>query len=347
MPVDFVGTDAGQVENLRYGGNPTMMTGRMSDFLPAPFKGKEVAPALAVLVPAIEQIMNKALSKLELGADELESASGYRHESEPMPPNGLYKAAPRDGTWAIPPYLHNNSVPNLYELLLPAKDRSKTFFVGAEFDPVKVGVDTSEKPGKFLFDTSLYGNSNAGHSFENGPQGKGVIGPLLTEEQRWALVEYLKSLPNRPNQVTPFGGPKDAVPAWEDKTFFHNKIKGGYQAAQAGSPDQPPLALGEEAVQPNEAELIDKIVTLTIDRLRVQFPAGTPVLRDAHPKAHGVVRAEFIVLDDLPKELRHGVFKTPHTFEALIRFSASGSAVRADTIPERAAWPSNSWEWKG
>jgi hypothetical protein len=334
VPADFVGTDAAQVENLRYGGNPTMMAGRMSDFLPAPFKGKEVAPALGVLVPAIDGTLKKGLSRLGLSNDELEAASGYRQESEPMPPNGLYKAAPRDGTWAIPPYLHNNSVPDLYELLIPAKDRSKKFFVGAEFDPVKVGVDTSEKPGKFLFDTSLYGNSNAGHSFENGPQGKGVIGPLLTEEERWALVEYVKSIPNKPNQVAPFGGPKDAVPAWEDKTFFHNKINGGYQGTRPGSPDQPPPGLGDEVVQPNEAELIDKIVKLIVDRLRIQYPEGKPVLRDAHPKTHGVVRAEFIVLDDLPKELRHGVFKAPHAFEALIRFSASGSEVRADTLPE-------------
>jgi hypothetical protein len=334
VPVDFVGTDAAQVENLRYGGNPTMMTGQMSDFLPAPFKGKDVAPALHILVPAIEQIMNKAISKLQLGADELESASGYRHESEPLPPNGLYKAAPRDGTWAIPPYLHNNSVPNLYELLLPAKDRSKTFFVGVEFDPVKVGVDTSEKPGKFLFDTSLYGNSNVGHSFENGPQGKGVIGPLLTEDERWALVEYLKSIPNRPNQVAPFGGPEDAKPAWEDKTFFHTVFPGGYQAVVDHIPDQKPLALGAEAVQKDEAAMTEKIVTLTIDRLREQYAAGTPVLRDAHPKTHALVRAEFIVLDDLPDEVRHGVCKAPRSFEALIRFSASSSQVRADTIPD-------------
>ena len=50
-------------------------------------------------------------------------------------------------------------------------------------------------PGTFLMDTSLTGNSNAGHSFENGPRGNGIIGPLLTDEQRWALVEYLKSIP--------------------------------------------------------------------------------------------------------------------------------------------------------
>jgi hypothetical protein len=43
-----------------------------------------------------------------------------------------------------------------------------------------------------------------------------------TEEQRWALVEYLKSIPETPGRVTPFGGPPAAAtgtgasvpPAW-------------------------------------------------------------------------------------------------------------------------------------
>ena len=122
-----------------------------------------------------------------------------------------YKAAPRDGVWATAPFLHNGSVPNLYELLIPAKERTKKFYVGREFDPVKVGLDTSGKSGSFLLDTSLRGNSNAGHSFENGQRGSGVIGPLLTEPQRWALVEYLKSIPDEPGRVTPFGGPPNAV----------------------------------------------------------------------------------------------------------------------------------------
>ena len=83
--------------------------------------------------------------------------------------------------WASPPYLHNGSVPNLYELLGPAAERSRTFFIGRDFDPVKVGVDTSGASGTFLFDTTLVGNANTGHSFEDGPVGKGVIGHLLTE----------------------------------------------------------------------------------------------------------------------------------------------------------------------
>jgi hypothetical protein len=101
-------------------------------------------------------------------------------------------------------------VPSLYDLLTPAKERPKKFYLGREFDPVKVGLDTSGKSGTFLVDTTLTGNSNAGHSFENGPRGNGVIGPLLTDEQRWDLIEYLKSIPEEAGRVTPFGGPANA-----------------------------------------------------------------------------------------------------------------------------------------
>jgi hypothetical protein len=68
----------------------------------------------------------------------------------------------------------------------------------------------SERPGSFLLDTSLPGNSNAGHSFENGPRGNGVVGPLLTDNERWALIEYLKSIPEEAGRVAPFGGPPNA-----------------------------------------------------------------------------------------------------------------------------------------
>ena len=46
--------------------------------------------------------------------------------------------------------------------------------------------------------------------------------------------------------------------------------------------------------------------------------------------------AEFIVLDGLPEELRHGVFRTPRSFDALIRFSAGNVEVQADTEPQAA-----------
>jgi hypothetical protein len=138
---------------------------------------------------------------------------GYRTPgggfSTAAPPDQVFKAAPRDGVWATAPFLHNGSVPNLYEMLIPAAERTKKFYLGGDFDPVRVGLDTKATSGTFLMDTTLPGNSNAGHSFENGPRGNGVIGPLLPEDDRWAIVEYLKSIPEEAGRVTPFGGPPE------------------------------------------------------------------------------------------------------------------------------------------
>jgi hypothetical protein len=63
-----------------------------------------------------------------------------------------YRARPLNGIWAMAPYLHNGSVPSLYDLLLPPDQRPKTFYVGSwEFDPEIVGYET-KKP---LPDASL------------------------------------------------------------------------------------------------------------------------------------------------------------------------------------------------
>jgi hypothetical protein len=105
-----------------------------------------------------------------------------------------YKARPLNGIWATPPYLHNGSVPNLYALLSPVVERPKTFYLGnRKYDPINVGYRTEDFPGGSKLDTSIRGNSNSGHEFNNG-SGKGIIGPLLTPDERRALIEYLKTL---------------------------------------------------------------------------------------------------------------------------------------------------------
>ncbi len=58
--------------------------------------------------------------------------------------------------------------------------------------------------------------------------------------------------------------------------------------------------------------------------------------RDAHPKAHGCVRASFSVREDLPAELTAGVFQPGAQYDALIRFSngspnAAGDDRNGDT----------------
>ncbi len=97
--------------------------------------------------------------------------------------------------WATAPFLHNGSVPNLYELLSPAGERSETFYLGSRlFDPKKVGYEPGRIEGGFELDTTKPGNSNKGHEFKDGDKGGGVIGRSLTEDERYALIEYLKIL---------------------------------------------------------------------------------------------------------------------------------------------------------
>ena len=90
-----------------------------------------------------------------------------------------YKPRPLEGVWATPPFLHNGSVPNLYEMLSPVEERSKKFFVGRrEFDPVKVGYVTKPMDGSssgFWLDTTIPGNRNTGH--EPGNQGRRGVFP--------------------------------------------------------------------------------------------------------------------------------------------------------------------------
>lgn len=103
-----------------------------------------------------------------------------------------YKARPLTGIWATAPYLHNGSVPTLYDLLLPEAQRTRVFAVGGrEYDPVKVGYRADQAEARsFLFrthagETPIDGNSNAGHDYGSA---------ALTDRQRRALVEYMKTL---------------------------------------------------------------------------------------------------------------------------------------------------------
>jgi hypothetical protein len=97
-----------------------------------------------------------------------------------------YKARPLNGIWATAPYLHNGSVPNLAQLLLPPSQRMQQFSVGSrQYDPINVGFVTAPSPGSYLYDTTLPGNSNAGHDYGTAE---------LNDTQRLELLEYLKTL---------------------------------------------------------------------------------------------------------------------------------------------------------
>jgi mono/diheme cytochrome c family protein len=110
-----------------------------------------------------------------------------------------YQAPPLDGIWATAPYFHNASVPTVYHVL-NSKARPRVFTRSyhtdeADFDREKLGwkVKELDRPAgaerpvierRKVYDTAQPGRGNGGHTF----------GDKLTEDERMAVIEYLKTL---------------------------------------------------------------------------------------------------------------------------------------------------------
>jgi len=157
------------------------------------FKSISSAKGLAYITAYVE---NRAYQDAGIGPRQRKEMDGYGLPIGVQEKRG-YKARPLDGIWATPPFLHNGSVPNLFELLSPVYERQVQFWVGNfEFDPVRVGYRSDKFPGGFLLDTRITGNGNGGHEFRDGCRQEGVIGRALSPDERLALIEYLKVLGN-------------------------------------------------------------------------------------------------------------------------------------------------------
>ena len=100
-----------------------------------------------------------------------------------------------DGIWARAPYLHNGSVPTLWDLLQPEERRNggrQSFYVGhAVYDPVDIGLrgDVAEVGGRPSprIDLGQPGNSNRGHS-------GAFYGTELSDGDKRALLAYMTTL---------------------------------------------------------------------------------------------------------------------------------------------------------
>lgn len=182
IPIDHVGTDDAQAQGMLA-------------------RTVAVPPSLGITNPSfgfalsevVEKVANAWYDKNNTSSEDRQKMNGYRPDKIQAPLK--YKARPLNGVWATPPYLHNGSVPTIYALLSLAKDRPSTFYLGSrEYDPRDLGYAWKENiPNSSPFDTSIRGNSNKGHEFSN-EKGKGVIGPELTDPERRALIEFIKTL---------------------------------------------------------------------------------------------------------------------------------------------------------
>jgi hypothetical protein len=80
----------------------------------------------------------------------------------------------------------------------------------------------------------------------------------------------------------------------------------------------------------SQAAALRDIVDLLSMKVRRSARPGQLYRRDAHPKHHGCVKAWFTVNPDVRADLRHGLFASPQTCPAWIRFSNGFPDVRAD-----------------
>jgi hypothetical protein len=101
------------------------------------------------------------------------------------------------------------------------------------------------------------------------------------------------------------------------------------QALQnARRPDQR-LELAQERLLPGEEGFLQDIIDELTRFTRENWLPGS-AQRFGNTKTLGVVRAQFIVLSDLPANLRRGLFAEPRTYPAWVRFSGPGPYAPPD-----------------
>ena len=89
------------------------------------------------------------------------------------------------------------------------------------------------------------------------------------------------------------------------------------------------LGIAEEKPLPGEEAFLDSIINSFQEQMKLLWKPGR-YERGGNTKTHGIVRAEFIVHDSLPPELRHGIFAEPKTYRAWVRFSGPGPFITPD-----------------
>ena len=210
LPVEFIGTDAGAANNIadhRFDLTalqwaPAELAQLDVQLQPTPTESLDLSKLSSAkgLAYVTAFVGNRAYREANIPTAERPDMDGF---GLPIGVRELraYKARPLAGVWATAPFLHNGSVPSIYQLLSPQDERATTFYKGTfEYDPRHLGYRTEAFANGFMFDTRITGNHNSGHEFRAGKRGNGVIGRWLQPEERWALLEYLKVL----------GGPLEA-----------------------------------------------------------------------------------------------------------------------------------------
>jgi hypothetical protein len=173
IPLNVIGTDPNQATNW---------AGRTYDASKLGLGSEVTGTALA---SAINAIRRRFYTEANVPASEQEPDVTFEA------PCG-YKARPLIGVWATPPFLHNGSVRTIFDLL--SDTRPASFKFGSrEFDPVHLGYVEDKSVDATELNTSLPGNHDGGHWWTDEVSRPGRIGPKLADDEKYAIIEFLKS----------------------------------------------------------------------------------------------------------------------------------------------------------
>jgi hypothetical protein len=87
--------------------------------------------------------------------------------------------------------------------------------------------------------------------------------------------------------------------------------------------------IAEERPEPDEEAYLADIITTMGKQMEGLWKRGN-VQRGGNTKTHGIVRGEFTVREDIPANMKRGIYATPRTYPAWVRFSGPGPYITPD-----------------
>lgn len=89
------------------------------------------------------------------------------------------------------------------------------------------------------------------------------------------------------------------------------------------------LGIAEERTLPGEESFLDDVIATMSRQMEALWRSGD-YQRCGNTKTHGIVRAEFIVRDDIPQNMRRGIYATARSYPSWVRFSGPGPYITPD-----------------